>query len=264
MKFQELTDLVFSRYYTEAKSYKTSQIILKELVELIGAKTNIKNINVSTIDTVISRLDAKGNTHSSINRKLAILSKCLTYAYDRGEIDRKPKIEKLKESNNKLRYISEEEEQQILQYFDDKADCTMYAFCSIALNTGMRLSEILNLRPNDIEDGYIRIYENKADHPRSIPLNDKAKEAIKMIIKDGLFENINKDYVIYRFKKAVTDLGITEVSVHTMRHTFCSRLVQKNVDLYTVQKLAGHKSSTMTQRYAHLNNKNLEAAVAVL
>lgn len=51
---------------------------------------------------------------------------------------------------------------------------------------------------------------------------------------------------------------------HCLRHTFCSRLVQKGVSLSKVQKLAGHKTLAMTMRYSHLGDENLDEAVASL
>ena len=58
--------------------------------------------------------------------------------------------------------------------------------------------------------------------------------------------------------------GDAEFVPHTCRHTFGSRLAQRGVDLYQIQRLMGHKSITMTQRYAHLAPSNLSNAVAVL
>ena len=51
---------------------------------------------------------------------------------------------------------------------------------------------------------------------------------------------------------------------HTMRHTFCSRLVQRGVDLGSVRQLAGHSSITVTMRYTHLSDRSLETAISAL
>jgi integrase len=57
---------------------------------------------------------------------------------------------------------------------------------------------------------------------------------------------------------------LNEFRFHDLRHTFASKLVQRSVDMYTVQELMGHKDSAMTKRYAHLQPENLAAAVAKL
>ena len=62
-----------------------------------------------------------------------------------------------------------------------------------------------------------------------------------------LTENLRK-----MIKKASEDLQYPDVTLHTLRHTFASRLVQAGRPLYNIQKLLGHKNSSMTERYAHL------------
>jgi site-specific recombinase XerD len=57
---------------------------------------------------------------------------------------------------------------------------------------------------------------------------------------------------------------LREIRLHDMRHTFAMRLVQRGVDLYKVHRLLGHKTSTMTQRYAHHSPESLRAGVNVL
>lgn len=66
------------------------------------------------------------------------------------------------------------------------------------------------------------------------------------------------------YDKALERTGITDFHFHDLRHTFATRLVQNGVDLYKVQKLPGHKSITMTQRYAHHYPEGLRSSVEVL
>ena len=58
--------------------------------------------------------------------------------------------------------------------------------------------------------------------------------------------------------------GLEDVRFHDLRHTFATRLVQSGVDLYTVEELLGHKTITMTMRYAHHNIESLRHGVEVL
>ena len=66
------------------------------------------------------------------------------------------------------------------------------------------------------------------------------------------------------FKKALTVAKIANFHFHDLRHTFASRCVQVGIDLYTVQKLLGHKDGRMTQRYAHLSSEYLRDTVEKL
>jgi site-specific recombinase XerD len=67
-----------------------------------------------------------------------------------------------------------------------------------------------------------------------------------------------------RFQTLVDRAGIAGVTLHTLRHTCASRLVQAGVDLYVVQKWLGHSTIVTTERYAHLSVENLEGAVSAL
>ncbi len=63
------------------------------------------------------------------------------------------------------------------------------------------------------------------------------------------------------FNRAVRKAGIEDFTFHSLRHTFASQLVRDGVDLYVVQKLLGHSSPKMTQRYAHLREDMLKDAI---
>jgi len=70
--------------------------------------------------------------------------------------------------------------------------------------------------------------------------------------------------LLYVFKRACKRAKIEDCSLHTLRHTFASRLVMAGVDLRTVQELMGHKDIQMTMRYAHLSGDHKRQAIAVL
>jgi integrase len=67
--------------------------------------------------------------------------------------------------------------------------------------------------------------------------------------------------VTHEFGKAVTKAGLTNLHVHDLRHTFACRLLRAGVDIYTVSKLLRHASVVMSERYAHLSQGDLKAAV---
>jgi site-specific recombinase XerD len=69
---------------------------------------------------------------------------------------------------------------------------------------------------------------------------------------------------LYRGWKVGRKAGISDVSWHTLRHTFASRLIDRGVDIVTVQQLLGHSTVTVTMRYTHTNLDSKKAAVAKL
>jgi integrase len=107
---------------------------------------------------------------------------------------------------------------------------------------------------------------------RSVPMTSVLTETLQAIRIDAgqrapVF--LNSKGTSYRdistaFETAVRRAGLNDVSFHTTRHTFASRLVMRGVDLKTVQELMGHKHINMTLKYAHLAPGHKRAAIAVL
>ena len=95
------------------------------------------------------------------------------------------------------------------------------------------------------------------------------KQANDLLFKNEKGQKI--DSISNTFDRVIKELGwnnnVTDtrdkVVFHTLRHTYASRLVQSGMDLYKVQKLMGHSSIAMTERYAHLAPQNLQQAVEI-
>lgn len=137
----------------------------------------------------------------------------------------------------------------------------------LALNTGMRRGEQYNLEwPNvDFERGMLTIPRSKNGETRHVPLNQAALNSLRRL-KNGDDEGRVFGLISprYWFDTAIGKAKIKNFHWHDLRHTFASRLVMKGVDLRTVQELLGHKSITMTCRYAHLSQSHLKEAVEKL
>ncbi len=141
----------------------------------------------------------------------------------------------------------------------------------MALFTGMRRGEIFKLKWSDVNfsKGFINLVDPKGGPDQKIPLNDAS---------GGLIESIPRTRSKYVFPgrrgKRRTDINkaVNEIKtaaklpksfrpLHGLRHVYASMLASSGeVDLYTLQKLLGHKSSAMTERYAHLRDDALRRA----
>ena len=84
------------------------------------------------------------------------------------------------------------------------------------------------------------------------------------VFRTPLGNELQVRYLAREFCEARNRAGIPDFRFHDMRHTFATRLVQRGVDLYKVQRLLGHKTSLMTQRYAHHSPESLRDGVNVL
>lgn len=243
-----------------------------EAEQFFGRDTCLDQLTTADIDRWIKQLKAKGNQAGTINRKLYALSALFTDAMQRGGCSRKPRMERQQEPMHRIRYLSEMEERMVCMHLLDWGERACHQAVVVLLDTGMRVGELMALRVNDIDLGHnlISVWENKGELPRSIPMTDRVREVIgdRCITRKGeLFSDLRRshlDYVWKKVRKAMDLAGDGEFVLHALRHTCATRLVQRGVSLYAVQKLLGHADITVTEKYAHLSNRELTEAINVL
>jgi site-specific recombinase XerD len=160
---------------------------------------------------------------------------------------------KLYGSNKKTPYfLSSLQCKRLIDYYKDKRNrLIIYLF----LTTGIRLSELSEIRIEDIENSRIKIM-CKGRVERWVYLNKNCSEMIQKYVvnRKGKLFNISKVTIQYIVKKAMRDLGLNG-SVHTLRHTFATMMYQETHDIRLVQELLGHKSIVSTQIYTHFDDE---------
>lgn len=237
------------------------------VVDLIGPNTNVKDIDENTIDKLIIALMNKGNANGTINRKLAALSKMLTYAWKRKLINFKPTIEWLKEGKGRKRYFTNEEETKLLHLLR-YAEFNYFAdFVEVLIDTGFRKSELMGLEKRDIVNGNATVHDTKNGLSRTVPLTDRAQKILDTYNVDKPFAGFKDNDIRYQWNYAREQMDLSkdkEFVLHVCRHTCASRLVQRGVSLLVVKEWLGHKSLSQTLVYAHLAPNNLQDAVKVL
>ncbi|QJB55923.1 site-specific integrase [Pseudodesulfovibrio sp. zrk46] len=149
----------------------------------------------------------------------------------------------------------------------------------LSLESGMRFSEVARLSWGnvDLEKAKLRVINSKGDKSRTIPLTKRAVDILLSL--DGgrngdlVFPNshggIHKQ-IPSAFKRGVEDAKLNEdihdpkyrFGFHGLRHTYASRLIESGAELIHVQRLLGHSTPVMTDRYSHLRKGNLRAIVA--
>jgi integrase len=180
-------------------------------------------------------------------------------------------VQKLKEDNQIIRYLSIEEEDRLFRVLPERIKPIIVC----ALTTGLRLSNVLNLKWEsiDLEVGFIEILrqENKGHKRIQIPLCNKfRKELEKIGVKERGFVFINPQTELpYKgihksFKTALRQAGIQNFRFHDLRHTVGTRLVAGGSDLQTVKEYLAHSDLKTTQRYLHPVNENMQKAVNIL
>ena len=215
--------------------------------------------------------ELKGVAPATVNRNLICLKSLFNKATLWGKATSNPVkgVKLLKEDNRRLRYLEKEEIIKLL------TNCRKHLkpIVIIALNTGMRRGEILNLkwRDVDIKRDVIYLLNTKNGEKREIPINEQVKTALIRTRKHP-----SSPYIFYKkdgssigdikktFFTALKKSGINNFRFHDLRHTFASHLVMSGIDLNTIRELLGHKSLEMTLRYSHLSSNHKKRAVDVL
>jgi integrase len=169
--------------------------------------------------------------------------------------------------NARDRWLTIEEEKTLI----DKATNPSWLrpLLIMALHTGMRRGEILDLDWNhiDVSRRMLTIHRSKNGQKRSLPMSQTLCDTLRAIKIRNISGRVFP--IAVRSLRAAFDMttekaGIMDFHFHDLRHTFATRLVQNGVDLYKVKELLGHKTITMTMRYAHHYPESLRTSVEVL
>jgi hypothetical protein len=261
-------------HWQGTKGERTAMINARQVIDVIGSNVSPSDITDQVVRDMIAEFKAAGNSSGTINRKLAALSKMLQHYTDIGGTLRLPKIPKLKEGHHRIRYITEEEEKIMLKWAGDMGLESFRDFMVLGLDTGLRTrTEALALEASNIlrhhgEPVAITVHPDqaKSKKPRTIPLTSRCKEVITRR-SNSLFRSFTYSNLRWSWDRMKEDMGLSDDAQfipYTLRHTFCSRLVQRGVHLVTVKELAGHSDVSVTMRYSHLAPHNYTDAIKVL
>jgi integrase len=175
---------------------------------------------------------------------------------------------KIKVDNARQRFLSKDEANLLLTELRKKSNQTAQ-IAGLSLYTGMRLGEIFNLKWSDIdqEHNLIAVLDAKNDESRKVFITEPVKAVINELLtgkpNDYLFTNTKGEKLTQlsrSFSRTIENLKFNEgiednrqrISFHNLRHTFASWAVMNGVPLYHLAKALGHKTTAMTERYAHL------------
>jgi len=206
-------------------------------------------------------------TAAAVNRPLALLRHLLRLAHEEWEvIESVPRIRLEKEPQGRLRWLTQEEITRLLDACAKSRNKELRAAVVVALNTGLRLGELLGLAWErvDLSRGVIRLEVTKSGRRREVPLNAESYGALVSLSPKPSGRIFRTETVRKAYENAVCNAKLDDVNFHTLRHTFASWAVMRGVSLKELQELLGHSSLTMTMRYAHLAPERLRSAVTRL
>jgi integrase len=269
-----LSDLLEStraRHWDGTKGEATAVHNGQAFVDFLGPTTDPRRVGSTQIDAYIAKLKRDGAANGTVNRKLAAVSKMLHHAIKRGWITSMPAIERLPETEHRIRFLTPEEEGQVFGWFEDHSDQHMLDVVALMLDTGLRASEAFGLTPANIHNGRILLSgdRTKSGKGRVVPLTTRAASIVERRMGNELILGSDISYwtAINRWNDMKAGLGWTadkQLVLHALRHTFATRLMEAGANPAEVQKLMGHATIAMTMRYTHVSDERLENAIGKL
>jgi integrase len=203
----------------------------------------------------------------SLSYRLGILNRKVTSNPARSVTHRR-------EGNNRVRFLTIEEEKKLRKVIEAKWPLHLTEL-DLSINTGLRKGGQYSLTWDmvDFRGRMLNIPRTKNEEPLHVPLNDAVVAALRVVHDRGatrgrVFQSAKTGVPLengrHWFDDALMEAGIKNFRRHDLRHTFASRLRMKGAPLEDIADLLGHKSLTMTRRYAHLGPNKLHAVVSLL
>jgi integrase/recombinase XerC len=238
---------------------------------------NPVEISHSCIRSWIVDLMEQGKSPRSINRKLSTLKSYFKYLLRINVVQDSPlqKISALRVSKRLPVFIESDKAEMLfneVEFSDDLAGSRDRLILELFYGTGVRLSELINIKVQDVNINRLEIKVlGKRSKERIIPISDKLSGLIKGYLKHSKQETSEfliltrkgqKAYskmiyrLVYKYLSFVTTMS--KKSPHILRHTFATHLLNGGADLYAIKELLGHSSLAATQVYTHNSIEKLK------
>jgi len=273
IKFEEFADKYLEKYSkVENKSWKKSDWVYIQSLKRYFLGYSLSKITHDAILGFRAKKKSEGTKDGGINRILACLKSMFNRAIEWNDfngINPMKLVNKLQEPPGRIRFLEEDELNRLVKCCEEN----FKSYVLIAFHTGLRLSEQLRLKWNDVDfkNNFITIHRTKSGKMRTLHMNDDMIKIFNSIPKqeESPFIFCDKDgrsnvNVRGAFDRAKTKAKITDFHWHDIRHTTASHLAMKGIDLYSIKDHLGHSTLLMTERYAHLSKTHKENVVSVL
>ena len=221
----------------------------------------------------------KGLSAASRARKLATIRSFFNYLCNKVHLlENNPckDIDSPKLKKSLPRYLTLNESLSLLDAVDGNNRERDYCILTLFLNCGLRISELIGLNRNDIQEDALRVL-GKGNKVRIVYLNQACQDALQQYLavrrpisgrdQDALFlssqnKRISRSMVHTLVKKHLSQAGLdsTQYSSHKLRHTAATLMLQNGVDVKAVQEVLGHDHLNTTEIYTHVDNDSLRVA----
>ncbi len=267
MCFSYLVDRYIQEVSPNKKGHQQELPRLKHIKKILG-DYHVLQIQSKHIANYRDQRSKLGRSNSAILNELSLISQIFDYSIKEWciPLPNNPcrSIKKPKQAKGRDRRLKEGEETKLLAYCEQSRALLLKPLVILALETGMRLSELLSLSWGriDINKRTALLLDTKNGESRIVPLSQKALQTLRQIPI-----NINSDKVFWTWsakdgvenvwRRTCKKAEIEDLHFHDLRHEATSRFFEKGLNMMEVASITGHKSLQMLKRYTHLKAEDL-------
>ena len=280
MKYLEefLNYLKYQKNYSD-ETIRSYKIDLDELFDYLNKESvDYLDIDYDVIRIYLMYLKNNKNKNSTISRKISAYRSFYKYLLNKKVIKTNPfsMITLPKKEKHLPRFFYYNELEILFDVPDLNTPIGLRdrLILEMLYATGVRVSELVNIKTNDIMDEQIKIL-GKGNKERIVRFGDYAKKYLEMYLEFG-YKKLNKNNLEYLFINnnggKLTTRGVRyildkiikktsidkKISPHMLRHSFATHLLNEGCDILTVQELLGHESLSATSIYTHITNDRLK------
>ena len=271
IQIKELTDNYLD-YLKKIKNYSdhTCKAYENDLNQYVQFLVKFEN-DLFDNKNFVNYLFEKGLAKSTINRKLTSINNFLEWASKIEKNKSFYKFESLKTERKLPDILTSNYINTLINELpiNTPKEVRNKAIVELLYSSGLRVSEIVNLKLNDMKDNKSLRVVGKGRKVRILPMTDQAYNIIKLWIKNFRKNFLNDQDNNYLFLgvrgKQLSDREVrrivkssTGTFPHNLRHTFATHILDGGADLRVVQELLGHSDPTTTQLYTHVSKKKLQ------
>jgi integrase/recombinase XerD len=236
---------------------------------------NIESLQRQDLRKWIISLSREGLSPQSVARAVSATRGFFKFLVLDGHIEKSPteELDTPQRFQHLPRFLNEDEIDRLLAAPDitTAAGIRDRAILELMYAAGLRVSELTSLKPNEVDllTGTV-ICHGKGSKERRVPIGKSAIHwvqryiAVRPSVATCFFSNGGKSLTRYFvwgiIKRYAKQLGIEDISPHTLRHSFATHLLQRGADSRSVQALLGHSDISTTQIYTHITDRHLRAA----
>ena len=240
--------------------------ILEDFIKSIKADM-VSDLDILVIDNFIDTLSLKNYKPKTIKNKIVVIRSFIKFLYSKNLIDIRPEaIEIPRTVEVEANFLDEEEQCTLIKSARNLRD---KALIMTILSSGLRASEILNLKEDDLYRRSLIVSRGKGGKPRVTfidPLTEKSireyhhkREVDSVFVFTNSFgKPLSRQYLSRMISETALRAGIKKrVSAHTLRHSFATNMLRKGARIEDVQPLMGHSNISTTRLYMHFTNEYL-------